>query len=240
MEGRERVELIRFQTFTQVVHSGIARLFSAEDGARFAEKFSRERLLEEYAQGRHWFYELSQVVDLEGSIQWISVGVNLCPDPESGDICLFAYMSLRNHQHRWETEVQPTAEFDLNTGAYLAESAGRMVRYALQKAGQTLCALAVIHVGGVSELLGEGDGNRQKQDITHRPQRLPRYRQHPLAQDDDTLYAFFPNAGSRSILKRRLGKRLFLHARLSGGRESAQIPPLRSRRGLHERGQGGL
>ena len=107
MEGRERVELIRFQTFTQVVHSGISRLFSAEDGARFAEKFGRERLLEEFAQGRHWFYELSQVVDLEGSIQWISVGVNLCPDPESGDICLFAYMSLRNHQHRWETEVQP-------------------------------------------------------------------------------------------------------------------------------------
>lgn len=165
MEGRERVERIRFQTFTQVVHSGIARLFSAEDGARFAEKFSRERLLEDYAQGRRWFYELSQVVDLEGSIQWISVGVNLCPDPESGDVCLFAYMSLRNHQHRWETEVQPSAEFDLNTGAYLAESAGRMVRYALQKAGQTLCALAVIHIGGVSELLGEGDGNRQKQDI---------------------------------------------------------------------------
>ncbi len=204
MEGRERVELIRFQTFTQVVHSGISRLFSAEDGARFAEKFSRERLLEEFAQGRHWFYELSQVVDLEGSIQWISVGVNLCPDPESGDICLFAYMSLRDRQHRWETEVQPTAEFDLNTGAYSAESAGRMARYALQKAGQALCALVVIHVGGVSELLGEGDGNRQKQDILTALNVFLDTDSILWRKDDDSLYAFFPNAGSRSILKRRL------------------------------------
>ena len=204
MEGRERVELIRFQTFTQVVHSGISRLFSAEDGARFAEKFGRERLLEEFARGRHWFYELSQVVDLEGSIQWISVGVNLCPDPESGDICLFAYMSLRNHQHRWETEVQPSAEFDLNTGAYLAESAGRMVRYALQKAGQTLCALAVIHVGGVSTRYLRV---RQPPETgyTHRPQRLPRYRQHPLAQGRRYPLRLFPQ------------RRLALHPQAAAG-----------------------
>ena len=40
-----------------------------------------------------------------------------------------------------------------------------MARCALERCGQALCALAVIHAGGVSELLGEGDGNRQKQDI---------------------------------------------------------------------------
>ena len=168
------------------------------------------------------------------------MGVNLCPDPESGDICLFAYVSLRNHQHRWETEVQPSAEFDLNTGAYLAESAERMARYALQKAGQALCALAVIHVGGVSELLGEGDGNRQKQDILTALNVFLDTDSILWRKDDDSLYAFFPNAGSRSILKRRLENAFFLYARFSGGCESAQIPPLCGRGGLHERGQGGF
>ena len=204
LEGRERIELARFQTFTQIIHKGIDRLFSAEDGERFARKFNRDRLLEEFAQGRRWFYELSQVVDLEGTIQWISVGVNLCPDPETGDVCLFAYMSARNRQHEWEIEVQPTAEFDLSTGAYFVDSAERMARCALERCGQALCALAVIHVGGVSELLGEGDGNRQKQDILTALNVFLDTDSILWRKDDDTLYAFFPNAGSRAILKRRL------------------------------------
>ena len=216
LEGRERIELARFQTFTQIIHKGIDRLFLAEDGEHFARKFNRDRLLEEFAQGRRWFYELSQVVDLEGAIQWISVGVNLCPDPETGDVCLFAYMSARNRQHEWEIEVQPTAEFDLSTGAYFADSAERMARCALERCGQALCALAVIHVGGVSELLGEGDGNRQKQDILTALNVFLDTDSILWRKDDDTLYAFFPNAGSRAILKRRL-ESAFSFTRVSMG-----------------------
>ena len=216
LEGRERIEPARFQTFTQIIHKGIDRLFSAEDGERFARKFNRDRLLEEFAQGRRWFYELSQVVDLEGTIQWISVGVNLCPDPETGDVCLFAYMSARNRQHEWEIEVQPTAEFDLSTGAYFVDSAERMARCALERCGQALCALAVIHVGGISELLGEGDGNRQKQDILTALNVFLDTDSILWRKDDDTLYAFFPNAGSRAILKRRL-ENAFSFTRVSMG-----------------------
>ena len=216
LEGRERIELARFQTFTQIINKGIARLFSAEDGERFAQKFDRERLLEAFAAGRRWFYELGQVVDLEGNIQWISVGVNLCPDLETGDVCLFAYMGVRNRQHAWEIAVQPSAEFDLATGAYLPDSAERMARIALQECGQALCALAVIHVGGVSELLGEGDGNRQKQDILTALNVFLDTDSVLWRKDDDSLYAFFPNAGSRAILKRRLEK-AFSFTRVSMG-----------------------
>ena len=204
LEGRERIELARFKTYTQVSLNGINRLFSAEDGERFTQKFGRERLLEEFARGRRWFYELGQVVDLEGAIQWISVGVNLCPDPETGDVCLFAYMSVRNRQHEWETAVQPTAEFDLETGAYLPDSARRMVDTALKLGGQAMCALAVIHVGGISELMGGGDGNRQKQDILIALNVALDTDSILWRKDDDTLCAFFPNAGSRTLLKRRL------------------------------------
>ena len=35
LEGRERIELARFKTYTQVSLNGINRLFSAEDGERF-------------------------------------------------------------------------------------------------------------------------------------------------------------------------------------------------------------
>ena len=143
------------------------------------------------------------------------MGVNLCPDPESGDICLFAYMSLRNHQHRWETEVQPTAEFDLNTGAYSAESAERMARYALQKAGQALCALAVIHVGGVSELLGEGDGNRQKQDILTALNVFLDTDSILWRKDDDTPLRLLPQRRLARHPQATAGKRLFLYARFS-------------------------
>ena len=52
MEGREHIALARFKTYTQVIHSGIKRLFSSEDGERFAQRFDRERLLSRNCRNR--------------------------------------------------------------------------------------------------------------------------------------------------------------------------------------------
>ena len=52
MEGREHIALARFKTYTQVIYSGIKRLFSSEDGERFAQRFDRERLLSRNCRNR--------------------------------------------------------------------------------------------------------------------------------------------------------------------------------------------
>ena len=105
-------------------------------------------------------------------------------------------MSVRNRQHEWETAVQPTAEFDLETGAYLPDSARRMVDTALKLGGQAMCALAVIHVGGISELMGGGDAIRISIDILIALNVALDTDSILWRKDDDTLCAFFPNAGS--------------------------------------------
>ena len=215
LEGRERIRLARYQTYTEIIRQGVMRLFSEEDGNRFQRKFNRESLLSAFAQGRSWFYDRCQVVDLEGTIQWISVGVNLSADSETGDVCLFAYLSTRNQQQKWEETAAANA-MDSDTGLYLPQAAQGMVHCCLQQGGQNLCALAEIWIGGAEELFGAAENNRKKQDVMTALNVFLDTECVVWQKNGESLLAFFPNAASRTILKRRI-ENAFSYTRISLG-----------------------
>lgn len=101
LEGKDQFRLIGYKTFTALIRHGVMRIFSSEDARRIQKKYNRTCLLKAFQEGRRWFFDRCQVVDSEGEILWISVGVNLCCDRETGDVCLFAYLCRETDRRKW-------------------------------------------------------------------------------------------------------------------------------------------
>ena len=212
IEGRSQVRLSHYQTFTEVTEKGFLRLFSVESGNRLRNTFGREKLLEDYKKGKRWLFDRCQVVDSEGMIQWISFGVNLSRDAETGEICLFAYLSNRNQKLKWEGEIRTAVSIDPASGVYSLSTAERIIRHLLDTGGQTMCALAKIRIGGLEEVFG-GDENRRQEVMTALNTFLDT--DCLIGQESkNSLLVFFPQPVSKSRLKRRI-EEAFSFTRLS-------------------------
>lgn len=202
LEGREQASFMNCRFYSEIVKHGISRMFSVEDMKRFQRRFGRERLLEKFEKGKRWFFDRCRVIDPEGTIQWISIGVNLTPDPETGHICLFAYLSSRNQRLKWEREMKAAVGLDPVTGVYDLETAERMIRHVLSAKEQTVCALAEIQIGGIEELFGE-NSRRRKEVVTA----LNVFLDTDCILGTDgkgRVLAFFPHPVSRERLRKRL------------------------------------
>lgn len=202
LEGREQARLMHGRPYTEIVKHGTSRMFSAEDVRRFQWRFGREQLLEKFDKGKRWFFDRCRVVNPEGTIQWISIGMNLTLDSETGHVCLFAYLSNRNQRLKWERELKATVGLDPVTGVYDLETAERMIRHILSAKEQTVCAVAEIRVGGMGELLEENSRHR-KEIVTA----LNIFLDTDCVLGTDgkgSVLAFFPHPVSRERLRKRL------------------------------------
>lgn len=165
LEGRERIRLIQYQTYDEIIEKGISRLFSSEDVKRFRKEFERECLLEEFEKGRCWFYEKCRVIDTDGSIRRISVGVNLARDPETREVCLYAYLSRLDHRTQWERCLKEKAQTDPETGVYTEETLEKLIRGLMEQGGRNVCTLVQVCIAGADELFFEDGRGRKEQDI---------------------------------------------------------------------------
>lgn len=228
IEGHNRIKLTRNQTYSSLLEHSHLRLFSLEAGKQFQQRFSRDHLLEKFNTGRRWFSGRCQIIDSEGNIQWMNIGVNLTPDPESGDVILFAYLSLCNEQRKWENEVEHSAE---NNGSesksvlYSRGTAELMVRNCLNTPGQTDCAFVEILAEGADAALADPGSGPVIWDLETALYVFLDTDCIIWRKNNRALQAFFPDAGAKTALRKRL-EDAFCFARLS----MSDIPAVRALR----------
>ena len=220
LEGRERIHLIQYQTYGEIIDRGISRIFSPEDMKRFRVKFSRDQLLTDFAENRCWNYDKCRIVDFNGSIRWISMGVNLSRDPETRDVCLYAYLSRMDRIVEWEKNLQEEIHVDSETGLYTYETLKKLMKNLTQRSGKRTCALAQICIEGAEELLSRGTEDRREQDIATALHVFLNTDCLVGWKDRSNLLVFFPDCDTRSNLRSRLENAFsFARISLSGMRE---------------------
>ena len=124
IEGLEQGYLTVYSSFTDIIDKGLKRMFSSDDAERLKEEFDKDKLISDYNSGRQWIYERCRIIDKNGSIRWIFIGVNLIRDIETMDICLFAYLLSEDQRKEWENCINGEAHIDMRTGLY-DEKTGR-------------------------------------------------------------------------------------------------------------------
>ncbi len=215
-EGREQIWLASYRSYSEVMQMGIGRMFSRDDEQELTQQLDRQTLLDAYKQGRQWLAVRCRIVDRKGDIRQILAGGHLSMDPESEDICLFVYFSDMEERWIWENAVNSKIGRDPVTRLYDAVTQKRLADYLIHTKKDTLCALALIEIGGY-EILLENDSEKtawKRCDI-----------EMALAVSLDTdcvagmveenrMAVFFPDAGSRYSLRRRLENAL-TYVRLS-------------------------
>ena len=114
-------------------------------------------MLREFEDGRYWFYDTCRMVDLNGRIRWISVAVNLSRDPETRDVCLYAYLNRLDQRSEWEKLLEKPARTDPDTGVYTADTQRGLLEKFLEQRNSHTCILALIRIEGADELFGKED-----------------------------------------------------------------------------------
>lgn len=214
LEGRERVRLIQYQTYEAVIEKGIIRLFSEEDAKRIRTKFSRARLLTEFAEGWCWSWDKCRIVDFDGSIRWISIGANVSRDSETGDICLYAYLSRADRLLEWEKGLREAVQAEPETGLYGCDDWEKLVKNLLKKNAERLCTVVQISIEGAADILTDGAASRKMRDIAAAFHVFLNTDCLAGWKDDSNLLVFFPEEGDRVRIRRRL-ENVFFFVRVS-------------------------
>ena len=195
------------KTYSEIIDIERARLFLENEGNGFAERFSREKLLEAYSEGNLWSTVEYRRIDSAGNIRWMKDLVNLVREPKSGDIYMFVCFCDSQQRHDWERAAGYDILRDEKSGVYTAGAVKMLAERLIGNGGSEECALSMIRVvGGPWSRSGEA-GEKENRSWRF----LATVMSTALGMDcivgqyhPDTLLAFFPKAGSRFELKRRI------------------------------------
>ena len=145
-------------TFSQLIERSRARLFFPEEARDYAREFSREALLESFAQGRFWISRELRRVDSGGNIRWSSYTAMLSPLPETEDVHVFLFVQNTEVRHEWERGLSSRPAlpggclYDRETAKNLALVAMESTQTATPpQALYGLQALIVVHFDGCDE-----------------------------------------------------------------------------------------
>ena len=203
VEGVEQSRLVRVRSFTELMQRACKRLFASEDMERIRSRFSREYLLEECGRGRHFFFDQCRMVNKSGDIQWIAIGVNLVFDFETGEVCLFGYLSDETARKEWEQSLKTEIGVDPGTGLY-QEKTGRALMKKLLAQYKNTCSLAEIRLFGADEILKDESYEQKYLDIVTAMQFYLDTDCVPIRLEDGNLEVFFPNSISKPYMQRRI------------------------------------
>ena len=196
------------RTYTQIIKSGELRLFKGSEGKDFRKRFSREDLIRSFGKKEYWSSREYRIVNDGGDIRWMADLVNLQPDPKTGDIYMFACFADVQQKHDWENLAGKPC-FDLKkNGLYSSQTVKEIAEAIIQRAeGESFCALSLIQTNAGTYRQGESD----KINIKKLKKFIFIAVSYMLGMDciacrysEDALLVFFPNAGSRFELKRRI------------------------------------
>lgn len=214
LEGRERVHLVQYQKYGKVTDQGVSRVFSDGDVKRIQRKFSRDQLLREFEIGRYWSYDRCRIADLDGSIRWISVGVNLSRDPENGDVCLYAYLSRMDHRIDWEKKLREPVQTDQKTGIYMYSEWEKLVKTLLGRKKESSCVLMQICIEGADEIFSESSDGREIRNIVTALNVFLNTDCLIGWKDENNILVFFPDISTGTNMRSRI-ENVFSFARIS-------------------------
>ncbi len=214
IEGLDQSYLARYSSFSDIIAQGLERLFSSDDTERFIKRFDREKLMEDYRSGRQWIFERCRIIDKNGSIRWIAIGVNLVRDLETMDICLFAYLLSEDQRKEWEHDINIEAKTDPLTGLYTEKTGRAMIDRLFSRGLHSTYVLSCISLEGSDELFTDKIGKMHHEDLLAALNIFLDTDCIPMLSENGSILVFFPNAISRTYIQRRI-ENAFFYARIS-------------------------
>ena len=216
-EGMDQTAWTWGRTYSDILLMQSRHLFNENERQEFRRRFSREALLAAYENGDYWSSGEYRRVDQGGHIIWTTDAVNLTRDTRTNSVYMFACFAGCQQRHEWESRIEEGIFRDPQSGLYDYATAKRLTEYLLDSGQASNCALSLIRLVGAADA-ESGEDEKQLADVRRflavaMPMALGtdcivgQYR-------DDMLYAFFPDAGARYDIKRRI-EDAFAYVRVS-------------------------
>lgn len=202
------------KTYSDMIKSKSACMFSESDRKRFLQRFDRNQLLDDYRKGSLWSSHEYRSVDSAGDITWIADAVNLVQDPGTQAVYMFACFTDVQRRHEWENHIPEGIFRDPVTGLYDCTTAKRMTEYLICSDEGRTCALSLIRLVGVDTESTEGTAAELYRFIGV-AFTLALGADCVVGQfKPDIIYTFFPNVGTKFDVKRRI-EDAFAYVRVS-------------------------
>lgn len=118
----------------------------------FYKIFGREHLLRRYADEECSFRHETQALNENGSLYWVSVTVQILPDPFTDDLMLFVLLKNIDTEKRKSLSIQKLSEQDSMTGLYNRASFVKHVSQKLNEQPDLHHALIMIDIDHFKKL----------------------------------------------------------------------------------------
>lgn len=216
-EGMDQTAWTWGRTYSEIIQRESGRLFNESEKQDFRKRFSREALLTAYKNGDYWSSGEYRRVDQGGLIRWMADTVNLIRDEKTGSIYMFVCFVGCQKRREWEARIEEGIFRDPQTRLYDYVTAKRLTEYLIESGQASDCALSLIRLVGASD----ADPRKDMKELEDIRRFLAVAMSMALGTDcvvghykDDMLYAFFPDAGNRYDIKRRI-EDAFAYVRVS-------------------------
>lgn len=156
-------------SYTRSTRYTLLHLIREEDKQYFYETFGRDFMLKRYSNGERSFQHETQILKNNGSLYWISITVQMLPDPYTNDLMLFVLLKNIDDEKRKSLSMQQLSEQDSMTGLYNRKSFIKHVSKKLKNAPDLKHALVMIdvdHFKQLNDTYGHQFGDAVIMDLT--------------------------------------------------------------------------
>ena len=206
MYGADQTSRTWGKTYTELIESGVGRMFGKSVGNEFHERFSRRNLLDAFERGEFWSTREHRRVDPGGNIRWMADFVNLEYDPATEEVYMLACFCDEQPRNDWE-RLAGSAKRNETDGLYSAGDTKRISEYLIKEGAGAFCAAALIKIeGNIDGIdIGRPEPGRSLRDF------IAVALSFALGTDciaswykENAILAFFPDAESKADMKKRL------------------------------------
>lgn len=206
IEGKESQLRPEEERCTHILKKEAEKIFSENDRQTLSPYFNRHALLDFFAQDKHWISAKYCRTDGNGNICRVRYTANLVENSFTGEVWLFLYLSLWEQHFQWEQVLTDEAAKDPVSGLYDSTAAQQMISSLIQHQGQTYCSMAMIQIGGLTQLYAlDNKATKQgRRDITE-AFIVALGSECVIGQHNpEQLLVFYPYVYSKAELRRRL------------------------------------
>ncbi|MEG2082717.1 MAG: diguanylate cyclase, partial [Oscillospiraceae bacterium] len=150
------------QNPSEMLEKSIDEMLACEDKEHIRRFFSRDGLLEDFAQGRR---EKETEVRIFHACQakWVSITVELVADPYTEDVLAYILFRDINKTKTKEMDILKQAQIDGLTKLYNRAAMEEKIKQALKGQGENSCALVIVDIDNlktINDTLGHIQGDR--------------------------------------------------------------------------------
>jgi EAL domain-containing protein (putative c-di-GMP-specific phosphodiesterase class I)/GGDEF domain-containing protein/PAS domain-containing protein len=204
-EGSDKTAWSWGRSYSEIISMERSRWFARMEENKFQKRFLRKRLLKDFQEGKIWSTEEYRRIDAAGNIRWTSDLVNLVEDPKTHSVYMFACFMDTQKRHDWEVLAGKECSRSQESGLYDFATAKQIVNTLIGHGGDADCALSIIRIEGKTWFQENAEESRKTMEYISAALSLI------LGVDcivsawrSDSVFVFFPQAGARFDLKRRI------------------------------------